>query len=99
VHEERAETATWVATASALVGIGVLVAAHRRPAERPLGRPWLGLVLAGALATSAAMGYAGNAGGGIMHREIRGDSLDTVNPPAKPATAPAPGERKDDEHK
>ena len=77
-HEERAEKAMPVAIGAALVGVVVLVLAHRRTAENPLPRPWIALVLLGAAATSAAMGWVANAGGVIMHREIRGDSMDTT---------------------
>jgi hypothetical protein len=70
--------AMWFAYPAAVLGILVVAAAHVRPPDNPLGRLWIGLVLAGAAATSGAMAWAGNAGGVIMHREIRGDSLDTT---------------------
>jgi peptidoglycan/LPS O-acetylase OafA/YrhL len=79
-HEERAETATWIATGAAVLGVAVLVLAHFRPVEEPLGRAWIAAALAGAVVTAAAMSYTGNAGGVIMHREIRGDELDTTSP-------------------
>lgn len=79
-HEERAERSMYFAVPTALLGLIVLAMAHRRPPENALPRYWIGLVLAGAAATGGAMAYAGNAGGVIMHREIRGDSMDsTVN--------------------
>ncbi len=81
-HEERAETAAVVSYVSAAVGLFVLWLARRRTAENPLPRFWILLVVAGAAATSGAMGWAGNAGGVIMHREIRGDALDTTKPAA-----------------
>ena len=82
-HEDRAELAMWFAYPTAVISILVLAAAHVRPADNPLGRVWIGVVLAAALATSGAMAWAGNAGGTIMHREIRGDSLDTTKKPAE----------------
>jgi len=36
------------------------------------------VLLVGAGLTATGMAYVGNAGGVIMHREIRGDSLDTT---------------------
>lgn len=78
VHEDRAETAMWFAYPAAALGILVLAAAHVRPDDKPLGRAWIGVVLLAAVATSGAMAWAGNAGGVIMHREIRGDSLDST---------------------
>lgn len=83
VHEDRAELAMWFAYPTAVISILVLAAAHVRPADNPLGRVWIGVVLVAALATSGAMAWAGNAGGTIMHREIRGDSLDTTAKPAE----------------
>lgn len=77
-HEERAENSMWFAVPTAAVGLFVLVLAHRRPVDRPLHRLWVALLLVGAGLTAAAMGYVGNAGGVLMHREIRGDSLDTT---------------------
>jgi hypothetical protein len=77
-HEERAEKSMYCAVPTALLGLVVLVLAHRRPPENPLPRWWIGVLLVGAGATSAAMAYAGNAGGVIIHREIRGDSMDTT---------------------
>ena len=77
-HEERADKAMFVAVPTALLGIVVLLLAHRRAADNPLPRIWIGALFVGAVATGGAMAYVGNAGGGIMHREIRGDSLDTV---------------------
>jgi hypothetical protein len=77
-HSDRAETAMYVAVPTGLLGIAVLVMAHRRAADNPLPRIWIVLLLAGAAATSGAMAWVGNAGGVIMHREIRGDSLDTT---------------------
>ncbi len=77
-HEERAERAMWAAAPTAVLGVIALILAHRRPPENPLPRWWIGLLLVGAAATGGAMGYAGNAGGVIIHREIRGDSLDTT---------------------
>jgi hypothetical protein len=77
-HEDRAENSMWFAVPTAVVGLVVLVLAHLRPAEKPLNRLWIALLLVGAILTSVAMGYVGNAGGLIMHREIRGDSLDTT---------------------
>jgi hypothetical protein len=75
-HEDRAEMAMWFAYPAAVIGVLVLGAAHVRPADNPLGRLWIALVLVAAVATAGAMAWAGNAGGVIMHREIRGDSLD-----------------------
>ncbi len=80
-HEERAEKASWIAGGTAVLGIAVLWAAHRRPPENPLPRwPVAGLLFC-AIVTSAGMAYTGNAGGVIIHREIRGDSLDSTTPP------------------
>jgi hypothetical protein len=82
-HEERAEKSMYAAVPTALLGVLLLVMAHRRPPENPLPRVWIGLLLVGAAATGGAMAYTGNAGGVIMHREIRGDSMDsTVKPKA-----------------
>lgn len=81
-HENRAETAMWFAYPAAVIGILVLAAAHVRPADNPIGRVWIGVALLGAVATSGAMAWAGNAGGVIMHREIRGDAWDTTTKPA-----------------
>lgn len=86
-HEDRAELAMWFAYPTAVISILVLAAAHVRPADNPLGRVWIGVVLVAALATGGAMAWAGNAGGTIMHREIRGDSLDTTKK-AKEAEPP-----------
>jgi hypothetical protein len=80
-HEERAEQSMYAAVPTALLGVVLLVMAHRRPPENPLPRIWIGVLLAGAAATGGAMAYAGNAGGVIMHREIRGDSMDTTVKP------------------
>jgi hypothetical protein len=82
-HEERADKAMIPAAAVALLGVVLLVVAHRRPADRPLPRIAIAALLLGAVATSAAMAWVGNAGGVVMHREIRGDSLDSVTPKAK----------------
>lgn len=79
-HEQRAKNAMWFAVPTALLGVGVLVMAHRRKPEDPLPWPWIAVLLAGAGLTATGMAYVGNAGGVIMHREIRGDSLDTVKP-------------------
>ena len=78
-HEERAELAMWFAYPAAVISIVVLAAAHVRPADNPLPRVWIGVVLLAAFATAGAMAWAGNAGGVIMHREIRGDSLDSTD--------------------
>lgn len=78
-HEERAEKAMPVVYATAALGLVVLFLAHRRKPEEPLGRLWIALLLLGAGATAGAMGWVGNAGGVIMHREIRGDALDTTS--------------------
>ena len=77
-HENRADKAMYPAIAAAVLAVIVLVFAHTRPAETPISRGWILLVLAGAVATTCAMGWVGNAGGGIMHREIRGDALDEM---------------------
>lgn len=77
-HEDRAKVAMWFAYPAAVLGILVLAAAHVRPADNPIGRVWIAVVLAGAVATGGAMAWVGNAGGVIMHREIRGDSLDST---------------------
>jgi hypothetical protein len=79
LHEERAEKSMYAAVPTALLGLVLLVVAHRRPPENPLPRVAIGVLLVGALATGAAMAQVGNAGGVIMHREIRGDSLDTTS--------------------
>jgi hypothetical protein len=78
MHEDRAETAVWFAYAAAVISIVVLAAAHVRPIDNPLPRVWVAVVLLAAMATAGAMAWAGNAGGVIMHREIRGDSLDST---------------------
>jgi drug/metabolite transporter (DMT)-like permease len=70
-HEERAETTVWVATAAAVIGVVVLFLAHRRPPDNPLPRYFVLLVLVGALATSATMAWTADAGGVVMHPEIR----------------------------
>ena len=77
-HSDRAERAMYAAVPTAVLGLVVLVLARRRTTENPLPRIWIVALLAGAAATSGAMGWAGNAGGVIMHREIRGDSLDST---------------------
>lgn len=77
-HEERAEKAMYVAVPTAVLGVVVLLLARRRTVENPLPRFWLVLLLGAAGATAGAMAWAGNAGGVIMHREIRGDSMDTT---------------------
>lgn len=88
-HSDRAEKSMYAAVPTALLGVAVLVMAHRRAADNPLPRIWVGVLLAGALATSLAMASVGNAGGVIMHREIRGDSLDTtVKPKEQEAEKP-----------
>ncbi len=80
LHEERAAHAMWFAVPTAVLGVVALVLARRRPPENPLSRWWILLLLVGAGLTSAGMAYAGNAGGVIIHREIRGDSMDTTKP-------------------
>ena len=80
-HEERAEHAMYFAVPTALLGVVVLVMAHRRKPENPLPWPWIAVLLVGAGLTATGMAYVGNAGGVIMHREIRGDSLDTTVKP------------------
>jgi uncharacterized membrane protein len=92
-HEQRAERATWwFALPTAALGIALLVVAHLRSRDDPLPRWWILLLLVAAVLTALGMGYVGNAGGVIMHREIRGDSLDTTVKPkeveAKPPAAP-----------
>ena len=77
-HQDRAERAMYAAWPTALLGIAVLVMAHRRAADEPLPRFWIAILFVGAAATAGAMAYTGNAGGVIMHREIRGDSVDTT---------------------
>jgi formate hydrogenlyase subunit 3/multisubunit Na+/H+ antiporter MnhD subunit len=74
-HEERAEKSMYVAVPTALVGLLALVLAHRRPAENPLPRWWFAILFVGAGLTAVAMAYVGDAGGPIVHREIRGDSV------------------------
>lgn len=82
VHEERAEHATWwFAVPTAAVSLVVLVLAHLRKPENPLSRWWIALLLVGAVLTAVGMAYAGQAGGVIMHREIRGDSIDKLFSP------------------
>jgi hypothetical protein len=97
-HEDRAELAMWFAYPTAVLSILVLAAAHVRPADNPLGRVWIGVVLAAAVATGLAMAWAGNAGGVIMHREIRGDSLDTTKVAPEPAPADGHGDARGDGH-
>ncbi len=80
-HEERAEKSMYAAVPTALLGLVLLVAAHRRPPENPLPRLWIGVLLGGAAATCGAMAWTGDAGGKIMHAEIRGDSVDTTVKP------------------
>lgn len=77
-HESRAGTATWIATGAAVIGLVLLFAAHVRPAENPLPRIWIGLLVVAAAFATAGMGYVANAGGVIVHREIRGDGLDST---------------------
>jgi hypothetical protein len=74
-HEHRAKNTMFIAVPTAVLGLVVLVLAHRRPPENPLPRWWIGVLLVGAGFTSAGMAYVGDAGGPIIHREIRGDSL------------------------
>ena len=86
-HEKRADLATWwFAVPTAAAGLVVLVLARRRAADSPLPRWPIALLLVGAALTSYRMAMAGNAGGVIMHREIRGDSMDTTS--TKDAKAP-----------
>ena len=77
-HEERAEKAMYVAVPTAVFGVVVLLLARRRTVENPLPRFWIVLLLGAAGATAGSMAWTGNAGGVIMHREIRGDSMDTT---------------------
>jgi len=74
-HEERAENSMYFAVPTALLGLVVLVLAHRRAPDNPLPRWWIGVLLVGAGLTSAGMAYVGDAGGPIVHREVRGDSV------------------------
>jgi len=74
-HEHRAENTMYFAVPTAVLGLVVLVLAHRRPPENPLPRWWIAVLLVGAGLTSAGMAYVGDAGGPIVHREIRGDSV------------------------
>jgi len=74
-HEERAEKSMYVAAPTALLGLVALVLAHRRPPENPLPRWWFGVLLVGAGLTAVGMAWVGDAGGPIVHREIRGDSV------------------------
>jgi hypothetical protein len=79
-HERRADLATWwFAVPTAAAGLVVLVMARRRAAENPLPRWCVAVLLVGAALTSWKMAMCGNAGGVIMHREIRGDSMDTTS--------------------
>jgi hypothetical protein len=79
-HEDRAEKAVWWPYGTAALGLVVLVLAHRRPIDNPLPRWPIALLLVAAGLTSAAMGWVANAGGVIVHREIRGDGLDSTAP-------------------
>jgi hypothetical protein len=76
-HEERAENSMKFAVPTALLGLVVLVLARRRPPENPLPRWWTFVLLVGAGLTAVGMAYVGDAGGPIVHREIRGDSVFT----------------------
>lgn len=89
-HSDRAEKSMYYAVPTAVLGIAVLLMARRRPADNPLPPYWIGLLLVGAGLTAWAMAYTGNAGGVIMHREIRGDSMDTT---VKKTEAAGPGEK------
>ena len=76
-HEERAENSMYFAVSTAVLGLVVLVLAHRRAPENPLPRWWIVVLLVGAGLTSVGMAYVGDAGGPIVHREVRGDSVFT----------------------
>lgn len=70
-HEERAETATVLAVITAVGALGALAYGWKRDEGTPA--VLTGAVFVGALATSAAMGWTGLAGGQIHHPELRAD--------------------------
>lgn len=69
-HEERAELGIVLAGITALVGFGAAVLSGRAGRVHPLAT---GVLLSGALATSAAMATVGWTGGQIRHTEVRED--------------------------
>jgi hypothetical protein len=93
LHEERAQSSMWFAVPTAVAGLVVLVLAHRRQPDNPMPRIAVAVLLVGAVATGAAMARVGNAGGVIMHREIRGDGLDTTTKGDSPAGRGEDGHR------
>lgn len=68
-HEEKADLATGLSVATAVIGLGVLAWGLKRPDGAPRGA--IGALLVANLVTAGAMAAVGAAGGVIRHTEIR----------------------------
>jgi hypothetical protein len=91
VHEDRAEGGLVAVLAT---GAAALVTLWLSRGGRPVGRPWVGVVLVGLLVSAVLFALAALAGGQIRHDELRrpppaSSRLDSPDPPTG-VDAPAP---------